>query len=568
MSEIALNEARNVDRDQAHRNDARRILQRVVLALDTQQSSGVRWPFELVQNAHDFGARDGEDLVEIEFVQQDDDLVVSHNGRIFSIPELKALLSGGSSKEFDGEDTTGRFGTGFLVTHAISTRVDVDGILQTAEGKPEIFHIKLNRPADEAEILKNIEHTDEAFVAAQPVSEVSDRPTASFTYHNANIRVVELGLDRLEQTIPYLYATCDKLGKIRVQRPHKTTVFQRMMSPEKEPEKIGGFPVKRAIVSVSEGATTRQFTAFSIFTKVEIDVDGKGEGKDVSSGLLVVLEHNDGKENSVILPEPEFPKVFVQFPINETGFLPFNVVLDSRFNPKQERDGIAMNDDDKKLIEGALSALPAVIGYAVDLGWQNSHELAHLAVPKQALAGENAAIDELVWWKGVIMEVAEATASKPIIATESGFLPALSEDDAIVSFLVPATDATEQNLIDYNEIHNLACRVTNIDLPNKAVAQDWGQIARQWSDIGLPVHQLGLTELADWVKDGCKAITDLPISITTSVQGGMWGDARMAARRLAWERLARSLLSCVSSSHRSNSVGPNRSRGSISRTTR
>ena len=56
--------------------------------------------------------------------------------------------------------------------------------------------------------------------------------------------------------------------------------------------------------------------------------------------------------------------------------------------------------------------------------------------------------------------------------------------------------------------------------------------------------------------------------LQTSVQGGMWGDARMAARRLAWERLARSLLSCVSSSHRSNSVGPNRSRGSISRTTR
>ena len=49
---------------------------------------------------------------------------------------------------------------------------------------------------------------------------------------------------------------------------------------------------------------------------------------------------------------------------------------------------------------------------------------------------------------------------------------------------------------------------------------------------------------------------------------GMWDDARMAARRLAWERLARSLLSCVSSSHRSNSAGPNRSRGSISRTTR
>ena len=57
-------------------------------------------------------------------------------------------------------------------------------------------------------------------------------------------------------------------------------------------------------------------------------------------------------------------------------------------------------------------------------------------------------------------------------------------------------------------------------------------------------------------------------SITTTVQGGMSEDARSAARRLAWERLARSLHSCVSSSHRSSSAGPNRSRGSISRTTR
>ena len=48
----------------------------------------------------------------------------------------------------------------------------------------------------------------------------------------------------------------------------------------------------------------------------------------------------------------------------------------------------------------------------------------------------------------------------------------------------------------------------------------------------------------------------------------MSGDVRRTARRLAWERLARSLHSCVSSSHRSSSFDPNCSRGSISRTTR
>ncbi len=212
MSENALNEARAVDRDQAHRNDARRILERVESALEGQHSPEVRWPFELVQNAHDFGARDGEEFVEIEFAHENDTLVVSHNGRIFSIPELKALLSGGSSKDFDGDDTTGRFGTGFLVTHAVSTRVDVDGILQTADGQLEAFSIQLDRPADEAAILKNIEFTDDAFVAARPVSDVTDIPTASFRYYNANSRIVDVGLDRLEQTILYLFATCYNLG--------------------------------------------------------------------------------------------------------------------------------------------------------------------------------------------------------------------------------------------------------------------------------------------------------------------------------------------------------------------
>ena len=57
-------------------------------------------------------------------------------------------------------------------------------------------------------------------------------------------------------------------------------------------------------------------------------------------------------------------------------------------------------------------------------------------------------------------------------------------------------------------------------------------------------------------------------SITTTVQGGTVRDARKADRRLAWERLARSLLHCVCCSHRSSSAGPNRSLGSISLTTR
>lgn len=507
MSEAAHNESLRVDLEQAHLNDARRILQRVSLALETKSSSGVRWPFELVQNAHDFGGREEDSLVDIVFVQQDDSLVVAHNGRIFSVPELKALLSGGSSKEFDSEETTGRFGTGFLVTHALSTRVDVVGILHTEEGPAESFSIELNRPPNEPDILKNIEETGAAFQAAKPLteSEVADKSTATFTYHNPDPEVVDLGLNNLERTIPYLFATCDKLGEFRVRRPHQDTTFHRdSISEQKE---VDGFLMEQTGVSVSQGDATRKFTVLRIYTQVPLD-----DGNEVPSSLIAVLAHNDGQRDSIHLPEPEFPKIFVQFPISETGFLPFNVVLNSRFNPKQERDGITMNPDDKTLIQGALSAFPALVRYGWEAGWENAHELAYLAVPERALAGESAAREELEWWKEVISEVAKATASKPIIATGSDFLPALSEDGETASFPVPAVDNSGQIQIEYDAFYDLAARATNLHLPIKEIAPNWGRIALEWENLGLPVDRLGLTELTDWIKEDCKSIEGFPVN--------------------------------------------------------
>ena len=142
MSKLARNEFDDARIQQTTQNDARRIFQRVDAAQQNPTRAGVRWPFELIQNAHDAGPRDGDDRVEINFTLCEERLVVSHTGKPFVAQELAALLSGGSSKEFDSEDTTGRFGTGFLVTHAVSTRVDVDGLLTTKQGS-EVFHIEL-----------------------------------------------------------------------------------------------------------------------------------------------------------------------------------------------------------------------------------------------------------------------------------------------------------------------------------------------------------------------------------------------------------------------------------------
>jgi len=87
--------------------------------------SAKRWPFELLQTPLDAGPREGKGSVALSLDCEGHTVVFEHDGAPFSMQELAALLSGGSSKDFDSTQTIGRFGTGFLVTHVLAERTKV-----------------------------------------------------------------------------------------------------------------------------------------------------------------------------------------------------------------------------------------------------------------------------------------------------------------------------------------------------------------------------------------------------------------------------------------------------------
>ena len=405
MSKLARTEFNRARVQQTTQNDARSIYRGVRGAQQNPTRAAIRWPFELIQNAHDSGPREGDELVEVNFVLLEDRLLVSHTGQPFVAQELAALLSGGSSKEFDSKETTGRFGTGFLVTHAVSAQVDVDGVLATEEG-PEIFHITLVRDGDEESIVSNIEQANEALEEAETGTEawIASNPTASFTYHNPSSEIVQRGLDRLEQTLPYLYATCNRLGQVRIERFGDAKCF----APENYTKSDDGDIVTyKTTVSVRSTDSSRLVTAVRIGPKNE------------QAALLTLLEHCEAYGLRILIPSESFPRVFVTLPIAGSDFLPFNVVLDGDFAPDQERDGIAMNDAGKALVQGALSALPTLIQHAVESGWRDAHRLASLAAPSQTFSGE-AESGELQWWESTVLEVAEQIASTSACAYRCG----------------------------------------------------------------------------------------------------------------------------------------------------
>jgi hypothetical protein len=63
----------------------------------------------LLLRGHDPGARDSKTGVDIHLTFDGHTVVYEHDGKPFTIPDLAALLSGGSSKEFESTETTGRF---------------------------------------------------------------------------------------------------------------------------------------------------------------------------------------------------------------------------------------------------------------------------------------------------------------------------------------------------------------------------------------------------------------------------------------------------------------------------
>ena len=448
-------------------------------------------------NAHDAGPRHGYDQVKVDFTLCEDRLIVSHTGKPFIAQELAALLSGGSSKEFDSDETTGRFGTGFLVTHAVSTRVDVDGVLTTQEG-PEHFHIELVRDGDEELIIANIKQANGSLKRAERTVATSlvNKPTATFTYYKPDAKIVERGLDRLEDTLPYLYATCSKLGRVQIDRFGQATYYK--------PEGVeifdkGEHEIRQTPVSIRTANTISRVTAVRI---------GQRER---NSALLTVLEHRETSELKVSIPSEGFARVFVTFPIAGTDLLPFNVVFDGDFATLQERDGIAMHDADRASLCSALSALPDLVQHAIDSQWRDAHKLARMAAPTRPMGGEDDS-GELQWWDRTVRQTATKTASKPIVDTKDGLLPALpNTEKRFVSFPVPAIDSDASDCIDFETFYELTDHITGLSFPSKEVAQSWGGIARLWSESGVHVNRLGLRELIDWVKRRTDVVRDLPI---------------------------------------------------------
>ena len=91
--------------------------------------SAKRWIWELIQNAKDVDNQFNKVEIKIELNQKS--LIFSHNGSYFTVENVLGILQQVSSKDSKNlKGQTGKFGTGFIGTHLLSSKVNIRGIVK------------------------------------------------------------------------------------------------------------------------------------------------------------------------------------------------------------------------------------------------------------------------------------------------------------------------------------------------------------------------------------------------------------------------------------------------------
>jgi hypothetical protein len=332
--EIALDEDRRKSEIKAILQDLERLK---TVPLERRR----RWVWELLQNAKDCAKKQGtiaDRTVNIQIIHANAQLSFSHDGIPFTLHDLLAIVRRTSTKSFDNSDSnTGKFGTGFVTTHALNRMAKISGLLEARNGLLE-FTIPVDRRADEFGALEvslnEVFETINSFFEGIGFNTNVDTPTTyKYELDSHAVDLAQKSLLDFVKNLPFtllINSTADKAG-------------------------IGTISVTIENESVEYSLATPQ----EIFTGVMFsELNGKTESLD---GQRQGLIHFSNEHVTIAVPakyhngiwevqkiEKEI-KLFKEFPLigTETWHIPF-LLQSSYFLPSEPRDGIRTYKDSEE----------------------------------------------------------------------------------------------------------------------------------------------------------------------------------------------------------------------------
>lgn len=320
------------ERRQAASIPAKRLREKLLPLKSKVEQTAKRWFWELLQNASDYN-----ETVDVRLEVNDEQVVFRHNGNPFSIRDALNLISPDSGKDSDElkKDNIGKFGSGLVSTHILSSEISVEGAFKSSEDdKLYKFNIFLDRSSYEnkEKLIESIEESKQSFRDNQTPIINGDYSgfMTSFSYNLLkrlpdlinNNDAVSLGLDQIYEVLPYTLCFMTKVQSVEI--------FD-----------------KRAKAEVSEYKIERKHNSDSLI-KFDIQRNGIRIQEEFVKLKYEQVETIYKQVDSVVQPLPkDISRLFCGLPMigSENIGLPF--ILNSfDFEPTIEREGVELTPND------------------------------------------------------------------------------------------------------------------------------------------------------------------------------------------------------------------------------
>jgi Molecular chaperone, HSP90 family len=417
-----------------------------------------RWIWELIQNASDCANPD----VSIYIQTNSNSLFFSHNGSPFTYEHLMNLITQISAKEMLSEDKTGKFGTGFITTHLISEKVNIQGIY--ADDDTTYVDKKLNFDIDRSgktynDIRQNIIETLE-YLKSAIFEEIEQEKidykgiTTTFTYrysdNSAEIKkAVDMGLQDLKRSIPFVLAFTSSISSICC-----NGITYTKNNEDNSPDK------SMKIITIEETSDSeKNIRHVFVCSKDRVSI--------------AALIKSINKIRTIIPYSENTPKLFCTFPLIGTEDFTFPVVLNSPdFKVSQERNQIQEGaDENRAIIETGKELYSKLLHYVSTKKWNDLYNICYInrSTPSTLQKKINEDIESICQ----VMPIVDARQAGVDIGKVSLFQMDEQKNSSGCSLLIPYHEDNALN----DELWGLVDDLKIKPIPTRHSYREWGQIS-------------------------------------------------------------------------------------------
>ena len=302
-----------------------------------------RWFWELLQNACDFNE---SVRVELKIDRKNNKLSFKHNGKPFTVEEAMNLIAPDTSKDKAdraGENhVIGKFGTGFISTHVLASRITVNGqILNQDANEKKEFSFLLDRTGfDNRDLLIDSITLAEKQLVEQQKDYLLENYETTFIYDLVSCYsfintedTIAQGLSFMGEVLPYVFSFNDTLTELTVKDDNDTIIVKKIYTPILDKSSSG-------ISQINIEGYLKNFPVYANMGNVRVWSSGNWHRTEesspysriacsISSGRIVSIKH--------------LPKIFCDFPLIGSEAYPFPIVINShQFIPTSDRNDISL----------------------------------------------------------------------------------------------------------------------------------------------------------------------------------------------------------------------------------